>query len=101
VKTDMDIELPEEIFGVKKWECTVISNDNKATFIKELKLQIPDGESVPFRAGGYIQIEAPAHTVKYADYDVPEKFTYRDSAAKQSKRTAGSNVFVHLVSKTR
>jgi Na+-transporting NADH:ubiquinone oxidoreductase subunit F len=56
MKTDMDIELPEEIFGVKKWECTVISNDNKATFIKELKLQIPDGESVPFRAGGYIQI---------------------------------------------
>ncbi|MBF8999352.1 NADH:ubiquinone reductase (Na(+)-transporting) subunit F [Vibrio nitrifigilis] len=74
VKTDMEIELPEEIFGVKKWECTVISNDNKATFIKELKLQIPDGESVPFRAGGYIQIEAPAHHVKYSDYDVPEKF---------------------------
>ncbi|MFV0450284.1 MAG: NADH:ubiquinone reductase (Na(+)-transporting) subunit F [Vibrio sp.] len=74
VKTDMEIELPEEIFGVKKWECTVISNDNKATFIKELKLQIPDGESVPFRAGGYIQIEAPAHHVKYADYDVPEEY---------------------------
>ena len=74
MKTDMEIELPEEIFGVKKWECTVISNDNKATFIKELKLQIPDGESVPFRAGGYIQIEAPAHHVKYADYDVPEEY---------------------------
>ncbi|MDA9556947.1 NADH:ubiquinone reductase (Na(+)-transporting) subunit F [Vibrio sp.] len=74
MKTDMDIELPEEIFGVKKWECNVISNDNKATFIKELKLQIPDGESVPFRAGGYIQIEAPAHHVKYADYDVPEEY---------------------------
>ncbi|CAM3512321.1 Na(+)-translocating NADH-quinone reductase subunit F [Vibrio aerogenes CECT 7868] len=74
VKTDMDIELPEEIFGVKKWECTVVSNDNKATFIKELKLQIPDGESVPFRAGGYIQIEAPAHHVKYSEYDVPEEY---------------------------
>lgn len=74
VKADMDSELPEEIFGVKKWECTVISNDNKATFIKELKLAIPDGESVPFRAGGYIQIEAPAHHVKYADFDVPEKY---------------------------
>ncbi|MCG9596593.1 NADH:ubiquinone reductase (Na(+)-transporting) subunit F [Vibrio sp. Isolate25] len=74
MKTDMDIELPEEIFGVKKWECTVISNDNKATFIKELKLQIPDGESVPFRAGGYIQIEAPVHHVKYADYDIPEEY---------------------------
>jgi Na+-transporting NADH:ubiquinone oxidoreductase subunit F len=74
MKTDMDIELPEEIFGVKKWECSVISNDNKATFIKELKLQIPDGESVPFRAGGYIQIEAPAHHVKYSDFDVPEEY---------------------------
>ena len=74
VKTDMDIELPEEIFGVKKWECTVISNDNKATFIKELKLQIPDGESVPFRAGGYIQIEAPAHHVKYKDFDIEEQY---------------------------
>ena len=74
VKSDMDIELPEEIFGVKKWECTVISNDNKATFIKELKLQIPDGESVPFRAGGYIQIEAPAHHIKYSDFDVPEEY---------------------------
>jgi Na+-transporting NADH:ubiquinone oxidoreductase subunit F len=74
VKTDMEIELPEEIFGVKRWECTVISNDNKATFIKELKLQIPDGETVPFRAGGYIQIEAPAHHIKYADFDVPEEY---------------------------
>ncbi|MDW6001655.1 NADH:ubiquinone reductase (Na(+)-transporting) subunit F [Vibrio mangrovi] len=74
VKTDMEIELPEEIFGVKKWECSVISNDNKATFIKELKLQIPDGESVPFRAGGYIQIEAPAHHIKYSDFDVPDEY---------------------------
>ncbi|MDO6618972.1 MULTISPECIES: NADH:ubiquinone reductase (Na(+)-transporting) subunit F [unclassified Shewanella] len=74
VKTDMEIELDEEIFGIKKWECEVISNDNKATFIKELKLQIPDGESVPFRAGGYIQIEAPAHHVKYADFDVPAQY---------------------------
>ncbi|WP_394131247.1 NADH:ubiquinone reductase (Na(+)-transporting) subunit F [Shewanella maritima] len=74
VKSDMEIELDEEIFGIKKWECEVISNDNKATFIKELKLQIPDGESVPFRAGGYIQIEAPAHHVKYAEFDVPEEY---------------------------
>ncbi|WP_025820885.1 NADH:ubiquinone reductase (Na(+)-transporting) subunit F [Shewanella marina] len=74
VKSDMEIELDEEIFGIKKWECSVISNDNKATFIKELKLGIPDGESVPFRAGGYIQIEAPAHHVRYADYDIPEEY---------------------------
>ena len=74
VKVDMEIELPEEIFGVKKWECEVISNDNKATFIKELKMAIPNGEAVPFRAGGYIQIEAPAHHVKYSDYDIPEEY---------------------------
>ncbi len=74
VKQDMEIELPEEVFGIKKWDCEVISNDNKATFIKELKLKIPNGESVPFQAGGYIQIEAPPHHVKYKDYDVPEKF---------------------------
>ncbi|RCU49127.1 MULTISPECIES: NADH:ubiquinone reductase (Na(+)-transporting) subunit F [Corallincola] len=74
VKQDMKIELEEEVFGIKKWECEVISNDNKATFIKELKLKIPDGESVPFRAGGYIQIEAPAHHVKYKDFEVDEEY---------------------------
>lgn len=74
IKQDMDIELPEEIFGIKKWECDVVSNDNKATFIKELKLAVPDGESVPFRAGGYIQIEAPAHHVKYKEYAIPDKY---------------------------
>ena len=70
----MEIEVEDEIFGVQQWECEVISNDNKATFIKELKLQIPNGESVPFRAGGYIQIEAPAHHVKYSDFDIDEQY---------------------------
>lgn len=74
VKQNLKIELPEEIFGVKKWDCEVISNDNKATFIKELKLRIPDEEDVPFRAGGFIQIEAPAHEVNYADFDVPQEY---------------------------
>ncbi|MCP1108014.1 NADH:ubiquinone reductase (Na(+)-transporting) subunit F [Serratia nevei] len=74
VKQNLKIELPEEIFGVKKWECEVISNDNKATFIKELKLKIPDGEDVPFRAGGFIQIEAPAHDISYANFDVPQEY---------------------------
>lgn len=74
VKQDMDIVLEDEIFGVQQWECEVISNDNKATFIKELKLKIPNGESVPFRAGGYIQIEAPAHHVKYSDFDIDEQY---------------------------
>lgn len=74
VKQDLKIELPEEIFGVKKCECEVISNENKATFIKELKLKIPAGEVVPFRAGGYIQIECPPHKVSYADFDVPDEY---------------------------
>jgi Na+-transporting NADH:ubiquinone oxidoreductase subunit F len=74
IKQDMDIELPEEVFGIKKWECDVISNNNEATFIKELKLGIPNGESVPFKAGGYIQIEAPPHHIKYKDFDVPAEY---------------------------
>ncbi|MBJ3816208.1 NADH:ubiquinone reductase (Na(+)-transporting) subunit F [Shimwellia pseudoproteus] len=74
VKSDMQLDLPEEIFGVKKWVCEVISNDNKATFIKELKLRIPDGEAVPFRAGGYIQIECEPHDINYADFDVPAEY---------------------------
>ncbi len=65
VRQDMEIELPASVFGVKKWQCTVISNDNVATFIKELRLEIPKGEEVPFRAGGYIQIEADPHQVAY------------------------------------
>ncbi|GAA4876324.1 NADH:ubiquinone reductase (Na(+)-transporting) subunit F [Ferrimonas pelagia] len=74
VKSDMEIELDESVFGVKKWQCEVISNDNQATYIKELILKIPEGEAVPFRAGGYIQIEAPAHTVKYADFDIADAY---------------------------
>ncbi|MFB1015454.1 MAG: Na+-transporting NADH:ubiquinone oxidoreductase subunit F [Alteromonadaceae bacterium] len=74
VKQDMVIEVEDEIFGVQQWECEVISNDNQATFIKELKLQIPNGESVPFKAGGYIQIEAPAHHVKYSDFDIDSQY---------------------------
>ncbi|MDT0596553.1 NADH:ubiquinone reductase (Na(+)-transporting) subunit F [Glaciecola petra] len=74
IKQDMNIELPEEVFGIKKWDCEVLSNNNEATFIKELKLGIPDGESVPFRAGGYIQIEAPAHHVKYSEFDIPDEY---------------------------
>ena len=64
VKQDMKISVPEEVFGVRKWECTVRSNHNVATFIKELILDLPEGEDVPFKAGGYIQIECPPHTVE-------------------------------------
>ena len=59
-KQDMKIHVPEEVFGVRKWKCKVRSNENVATFIKELVLELPKGESVPFRAGGFIQIERPA-----------------------------------------
>lgn len=74
VKSDMKIEVPAEVFDIKKWECTVRSNSNVATFIKELVLELPEGESVDFRAGGYIQIEAPAHTVKYSDFIVEDEY---------------------------
>ena len=70
VKQDMKIEVEPEIFGVQKWQCKTRSNENVATFIKELILDLPEGESVPFRAGGYIQIECPPHVAKYADFDV-------------------------------
>jgi len=74
VKHDMRIRVPDEVFGVRQWQCTVRSNDNVATFIKELILELPAGEQVDFRAGGYIQIECPPHTVEYAKFDVAERF---------------------------
>ena len=74
VKDDMKLEIPPEVFDIKKWECTVRSNANVATFIKELVLELPEGENVDFRAGGYIQIEAPPHVVKYSDFDIEDEY---------------------------
>lgn len=74
VKQDMKVRVPEEVFGVKRWECEVISNPNVATFIKELTLKLPEGENVDFRAGGYVQLEAPPFEVKFSDFDIEEKF---------------------------
>lgn len=74
VKQDMVIRVPEEVFGVKKWECEVESNPNVATFIKELTLRLPEGENVNFRAGGYVQLECPPHTVHYKDFDIQPEF---------------------------
>lgn len=75
VKQDMEIEVPEEVFGVKKWECTVRSNHNVATFIKNLILELPAGESVPFKAGGFIQIERPAGlSIDYKSFDVEKEY---------------------------
>jgi Na+-transporting NADH:ubiquinone oxidoreductase subunit F len=76
VDQDLRIEVPEDVFGVSKWECSVRSNDNVATFIKELVLELPEGETIDFRAGGYIQIECPAYRLLFRDIDVPEQ--YRD-----------------------
>lgn len=74
VKQDMKIEVDPEFFGVKQWECEVISNHNVATFIKELVLKIPEGEVVDFRAGGYVQLEIPPHEVQYKNFEIDERF---------------------------
>lgn len=74
VKSDMKIEVEPEVFSIKKWNCTVKSNHNVATFIKEFVLQLPEGESVPFKAGGYIQIECPPHVQKYADMIIEDEY---------------------------
>jgi len=74
VKQDMKIEVEDEVFGVKKWECTVESNPNVATFIKELTLKLPEGENVDFRAGGYVQLESPPFEVNFSDFDIEEEY---------------------------
>lgn len=74
VKNDMSIVIPPEVFGVKKWECEVVSNRNVATFIKEFVVKLPEGENLDFKAGGYIQIDVPACTVNYKDIQVQEEY---------------------------
>ena len=74
VKENLAVEVPAEIFDVRQWGCTVRSNHNVATFIKELVLELPPGEPVPFRAGGYIQIEAPPHTVLYRNFAIEDDY---------------------------
>lgn len=74
VKSDMQVRVPDEIFGIRKITCTVVSNRNVASFIKELVLRLADGESLDYRAGGYIQIECPPHVLKFTDFDIDERF---------------------------
>ena len=74
VKGDLKLEIPPEMFEIKKWKCTVRSNKNVATFIKELVLDLPEGENVDFRAGGYIQIEAPQHQVRYDQFLIEDEY---------------------------
>jgi Na+-transporting NADH:ubiquinone oxidoreductase subunit F len=74
VKQDMKIQVPDEVFSVKKWECTVLSNHNVATFIKEFRVQLPEGESIDYRSGGYIQIEIPPHDIDYKGFEVEDEY---------------------------
>lgn len=74
VKEDLDIVIPDSALSVKKWECEVVSNHNVATFIKEFCVKIPDGETLNYRSGGYIQVDVPAVTVDYKDIDVDEQY---------------------------
>ncbi len=83
VREDMEIRVPEEVFGIKKWECEVVSNYNVASFIKEFVVRLPEGETLDFESGGYVQIDVPEITVNFKDmditahpefHDVPDKF---------------------------
>lgn len=74
VKQDLEIEVPEEFFEVHKLECEVISNDNVATFIKELVLKLPEGREIDFRAGGFMQFEVPGFEARFSDFDIPEQY---------------------------
>jgi Na+-transporting NADH:ubiquinone oxidoreductase subunit F len=74
IKQDMKIRVPEEVMGIKKWECEVVSNQNVATFIKEFVVKLPPGEEMNFQSGGYIQIDVPKVTVDFKDMEVEEKF---------------------------
>lgn len=75
VKEDMKIRVPDEVFGIKKWECTVASNKNVATFIKEFVVNLPAGETLDFQSGGYIQIDVPEYkNLKYRDFEIEEEY---------------------------
>lgn len=74
VREDLNIKVPEAVMGIKKWECEVISNKNVATFIKEFVVKLPDGESMDFEPGGYIQIDVPKYQTSFRDFAIEEKF---------------------------
>ena len=76
VKQDMEITIPKEIFGIKKWECEVVSNDNVATFIKEFVVKLPEGENINFKSGGYIQIDVPEYNLNFSEdfYNIAEEY---------------------------
>ena len=89
VREDMDIQIPEEVFGIKKWECEVVSNYNVASFIKEFIVRVPDGEEINYKAGGYIQIEVPVINVDYKDFDITAHPDHHDQPDKFKKEWDG------------
>ena len=74
VKNDMKIDVPQEIMGIKKWECEVVSNKGQATYIKEFVVKLPDGETLDFQSGGYIQIDVPKMDVDYKNFDIEDEY---------------------------
>lgn len=76
VKEDMEIRVPDEVFGIKKWECTVVSNENVSTYIKEFVVKLPEGENLKFKSGDYIQVDVPAINLNFKTdlYQIPERF---------------------------
>ena len=82
VRNDMTIRIPEEIFGIKKWECEVVSNYNVASFIKEFVVRLPEGEVLDFKPGGYIQIDVPTVTVPFKDMDITAHPDHHDDPNK-------------------
>ncbi len=76
VKEDMEIRVPDEVFGIKKWECTVVSNENVSTYIKEFVVKLPEGENLKFKSGDYIQVDVPDTTIDFKTqlYNIPDRF---------------------------
>ncbi|MEG1574023.1 MAG: NADH:ubiquinone reductase (Na(+)-transporting) subunit F [Bacteroidales bacterium] len=74
VKNDLEVKIPQEVLGIKKWECEVVSNRNVASFIKEFVVRLPKGETLNFRSGSYVQIDVPKYVAKFSDMDIDEKF---------------------------
>ena len=83
----MKVQIPDEIFSIQKWECTVKSNRSVATFIKELIVELPAGESINFKSGGYIQIDIPKYKLSYSDFDIEDQYrTDWDKLQPQEKK---------------
>jgi Na+-transporting NADH:ubiquinone oxidoreductase subunit F len=74
VKNDMKIQIPDEIFSIQKWNCTVKSNRSVATFIKELIVELPKGQEIDFKSGGYIQIDIPKYKLSYSEFDIEDEY---------------------------